>query len=306
MNEFTVVELPFNAEDLETLGTKAKFWFYSSDNKPTRDLFKFSWKTTGEHWSEKIAEQLCMLLKIPHAEYELGRSNGKLGVISKNLIPKNSRMVMGNEVLHAHSPGVYPKPNNETIVRVKEHTVNRILGTLDKSSILPPITEYDLGTLNAGDVFCGYLMLDTLISNQDRHHENWAIIVNNETAVKTLCPTYDHAASLGRELLDADRLLRLKTKDKNRQVSSFVKKARSEVFKFKNDKKPLTTIDAFYHAVRNRVNAKDYWLGQLEALSDGNIEHIFDRIPIDVMSQPAKDFAFKMIQENKKRLLNYE
>ncbi len=48
--------------------------------------------------------------------------------------------------------------------------------------ILPPVSDYDLKICKRGEMFLWLLLqLDALISNQDRHHENWAIMLNNET-----------------------------------------------------------------------------------------------------------------------------
>jgi hypothetical protein len=305
---YKVFDIIFYAEDLEQLGTKEKFWFLFSPEDSIKWLFKFSRKNTGEHWSEKVAEQLSELLQIPHVEYDLARYNGRLGIISKNVINDFERMVMGNEVLHNHSPNEYPIPEQgtEKYVRVKEHTISRVLGCLDRSNILPPKTDFDIGDLNAGDVFCGYLMLDVLISNQDRHHENWAIIVDNNTGEHFLCPTYDHAASLGRELLDEERDERLNTSDKNRKVNQFVCKARSELFNLKTDKKPLLTIDVFYNAVSKRNKARTHWVSRLQKLKEEEIRNIFSNIPDNIITETAKEFAVQMILENMKRLLEDE
>jgi len=305
---YEIVKITFAPEDLEQLGTKEKFWFRFEPTDTVRWLFKYSRANTGEHWSEKVAEQLCELLEIPHAKYELALCNGREGVITENMISDIGRMVMGNEVLHALSPNDYPSPiqNEEKAVRIREHTVSRVLGCLDRINITPPQSSLNTRALNSGDVFCGYLMLDVLISNQDRHHENWAIIINNEDSSKSLCATYDHAASLGRELLNKDRIDRLTTKDKQRNIKAFVKKARSEMFKLKNDRKPLLTIDAFYHAVEKRKLAKEHWLSRLEKLRREEIERIFSRIPSSMISKDARKFALEMTLENIKRLLEDE
>ena len=52
-----------------------------------------------------------------------------------------------------------------------------------------------------------YLLLDAVIGNVDRHHENWGILGKDvDGSVKgRLAPTFDHASSLGRELLDTGR-----------------------------------------------------------------------------------------------------
>ena len=217
---------------------------------------------------------------------------------------------MGNEVLHSSTSG-YPVPlqEGERVVRVREHTIPRVLGCLDKKSILPPPTDYNLHELNAADVFCGYLMLDALISNQDRHHENWAIMLNNRTGEQFLCPTYDHAASLGREMQDEERQERLTTKDRNRQIPCFVRKARSELFRAKsdpkNDKKlkPMTTLEAFQFAVEKRELARNHWLGKLRNLTEETIIEVFAKVPEHYISEVARKFAIEMVMENRRRLL---
>ncbi|EPZ5420233.1 hypothetical protein ACXOL9_002607 [Vibrio parahaemolyticus] len=303
---FEIKRLYVSPDDLEQLGTKEKFWFWFKGGT-RRWLFKYSRESTGEHWSEKIAEELCKELGIPHVTYEIAQMmlNERMGVVSPNVIPSSNRMIMGNEVLHADSPLNYPVPmeQNQKFVRVKEHTISRVLGCLDRTDVQPPKGWDCIDGLNAGDVFCGYLLLDALISNQDRHHENWAIVMDIESKEKYLCETYDHAASLGRELLDIERDERLKTKDKNRTVGKFVRKARSELFKFKTDKKPMLTTDAFFTAVEKREEAKKFWLSRLEGLSDDKIHEIFDKIPEEVITDTAKQFALQMVLENKNRLL---
>ncbi|AUV86188.1 HipA domain-containing protein [Vibrio campbellii] len=300
---FIVKELAcLNAVDLEQLGTKEKFWFNFKGNE-TKFLFKFSRDNTGEHWSEKVSEQLCHELGIPHAKYEMATLDGRFGIITPNMISTDCRMVMGNEVLHKDSPTHYPDSTN---VRVKEHTVSRVIGVLSSDKFLLPESEYDLSDLTAADLFCGYLMLDALISNQDRHHENWAIILDNSDGTMMLCPTYDHAASLGRELLDDERRDRLESKDRGRQIYTFVRRARSELFKLKKDKKPLKTDEAFWLSVEERPKAKEFWMHKLTELSDEKIERIFSNIPNTVISEVAREFAKQMVLENKKRLLQNE
>lgn len=307
--EYPIIELNVVPKDLESLGTKEKFWFkYSPEPQADSWMFKYSKGKTGEHWSEKCASELCHLLQLPHASYEIASVNGRFGVLTQNIIPRGYRMVMGNEVLHTRTADYpVPEPSHiaERVVRVREHTVSRVLGCLDREHIQAPDTLYDIKGLNAGDVFCGYLMLDALISNQDRHHENWAIMLNNETQECFLCPTYDHAASMGRELPEAQYVERLSTRDRNRTVQAFVLKARSELFKLKTDTKRLLTIDAFLLACDKRPNAKKHWLSRLEGVSDDDICNIFSRLPVRCATDYAREFATAVVIENKKRLLQH-
>ena len=83
---YPIIVVPDEAGDiLEQLGTKRKFWF--SDEHSDRYLFKQNRSegegATGEDWSEKIVSELCALLDMPHAEYELATWKGQHGSDSK-------------------------------------------------------------------------------------------------------------------------------------------------------------------------------------------------------------------------------
>lgn len=81
--KFQIVEVaPEDAQAQESLGTKEKFWI--KHDRLGLCLYKKSRSNTaGEDWSEKIAAELCELLKLPHAEYELATCNGESGIISR-------------------------------------------------------------------------------------------------------------------------------------------------------------------------------------------------------------------------------
>ena len=288
------------SSDLEQLGTKQKFWFFYHAENSSKWLFKYSRENTGEHWSEKIAEQICQLLGIPHVRYELATLNGSLGVISENAIDSECRMIMGNEVLY---------PNilcNEERRIEKKHTVARVLEFLESENVRVPVGDFGLKNQDAASVFCGYLMLDALIGNQDRHHENWAVIANDNDQIRVLCPSYDHAASLGRELTDETRHRRLNTRDSGYQVRSFVTRARSALFAESTDEKSLTTLDAFLVATERKSQVRQFWLARLKVLELVNFESILDRIDETMMSDVAKNFALQMLLENRDRLLKVD
>ncbi len=171
---------------------------------------------------------------------------------------------------------------------------------IPKESAPPDITT-------AKQVFLGYLMLDTWISNTDRHHENWATIRRFEKEVLTdrLAPTHDHAASLGCILLDDEKHERLMTKDKGRTVEAYVSssKARSAIFANETNTKPLTLIEAFQAASSHNPNATKIWLEKLENVTIDDITEIFERIPEQRISEVSKDFAIRLLEINRQRLL---
>ncbi len=83
---FPIIEIPPDApgED-EQMGTKEKFWF--DHDTFDRCLYKKARPNTGEDWSEKIASELCQLLQLPHAKYELATFEGNRGTISRYFLP---------------------------------------------------------------------------------------------------------------------------------------------------------------------------------------------------------------------------
>lgn len=299
--EFSIINVIYEQDSLEELGTKEKFWY--TDGNGDRYLFKKSRDLTGEHWAEKIAEEICKLLDIPHAHYDLAKYNGFDGVVSKDILHDSELdMILGNELLTSVD-NAYPNTPENQFIRVKEHTLDLVLSALE--GISPPIWPGLTGKtdMDAADVFIGYLMLDTLISNQDRHHENWAILKDRSSGDEFLCPSYDHASSLGCTERDEKRKNRLESNDKGYKVETFVEKAKGALYQSKGSKKPLKLREAFTLAADTREKAAQFWLQKLNQVTEDKFNSLLNRVPNGIISTTAKQFAMKMIAENRKYLL---
>lgn len=294
---YEVVDIPADAPvQFEQLGTKYKFWYLDEDDR--RVLFKQGRPGTGEDWAEVVCSEICELLGLPHAHYEFAKWKDQYGVISPSFVVKGNRLVLGNEIL----AGVDGYEAEKTY-RVKQHTVRLVLFVTGLERVQMPLGwEAPKGLEIASDVFVGYLMLDALVGNQDRHHENWGLIVGEQGLC--LAPTFDHAASLGRNESDQVREERLNTRDQMRSVERYVERAKSALYKNPNSPKPLTTLAAFNEAARLRKEAAKYWLDKLSSISSADFDRIFSNIPDSIMSQKAKEFARKMLVVNTRRLLN--
>lgn len=153
-------------------------------------------------------------------------------------------------------------------------------------------------------LFAGYLLLDAVIGNTDRHHENWgALLVGSKPRETILAPTYDHASSLGRELSDDKRSARLQARDEARGMEGYAAgpKALSAIYRV-GELHPMGTFDAFLASGEFLPEAKRVWLRRLERVQD----HLLDWVAcVDdrFMSDSAKKFAQELLRHNTQRLL---
>jgi hypothetical protein len=309
IDEFEVIEVPADAsEALEQMGTKPKFWF--SQEKLGKCLYKKARLGSGEDWAEKTAAELCELIGLPHAKYELAICNGEPGTVTPTFVPDNMGLVHGNEILSGILPN-YPLPESGSrrYSRVPNHTLEAVLLVMSVPSIELPIGwSPPTGIRTAADVFVGYLLLDTWIGNQDRHHENWGLLLKRKTATELratwfLAPTYDHASSLGRNEKDEKRKKKLTTKDRGNSMEAYVERCFSALFLREEDVSPLKTLDAFRLAGDKRPAAMKIWFDSLADVTSADTRLIFERIPRDRISESAIEFALKMLELNQGRLL---
>jgi hypothetical protein len=294
------------AEALEPLGTKRKFWFRDDHNR--RMLFKAEERGTGEDWAEKIACELCALVGLPHVQYELAlESDGqKPGVVCENCAPPPVALVLGNQLLFAVDPE-YPAGTPRKY-KVRQHTVEAVAEVL---SLLQPPPEQWMRGVPAGvdsalGVFAGYVMLDAWIANQDRHHENWGVLFDQTRPTGSqlaLAPTFDHGASMARNLTDSERQERLVTKDVNRQIPAFSRRARSAFYGESTPEKPMTTVEAWYALAGRAPEAAKVWLGRLAAIGPDSLRQLLEEVPPNRLSRIGRDFTLYLLLENQKRLL---
>jgi hypothetical protein len=238
-------------------------------------------------------------LGLPHAHYDLATFDGRLGVVSSNFVPAGGRLIPGNELLAK----VFTEYDEKPDYHCPQHTLTRVMAVLRSPRIEPPLDwDCPVGVEGAPGVFVGYLLLDALIGNQDRHHENWGLLKVPGRGL-TLAPTFDHASSLGRNEQDKARAERLATTDRGRSVAAYVQRARSGLYKTKTSKKAMTTLEAFSDAAGWHAGAAGYWCQRLDALSPVRLETIVQSMPASAMSELAGRFALQVMLENRIRLL---
>lgn len=286
----------YQYDDIEQVGTKEKFWCsHGQDKVLFKSIKSKRYMREGEDWAEKIACELAELLGLPHAKYELATYYGERGVISYNFISDNNGeyLTLGNELLQPFFGGLVDENPNiqyvEDVYKIMTETIQYV-----------PLEFTHAEIKTASEVFLGYLMFDVLISNQDRHNENWGCIVTLN-GKKHLAPSYDHGAGLGRNESDETRKNRLNTKDKGQSIENYVKKAKSQ-FKDPQTGKKLKLLECFEQYAMKEPNAKKAWLNRLNQISDDDIYAIIQKIPDKLMSEIAKTFTYQLILANKKSL----
>ena len=145
------------------MGSKPKFWYRPSDQE-VQWLFKYPQAATGQHWAEKIAAEIANSLHIPHAVVELAEFGESQGSVSKSFARGGRHLVHGNELLAAFMAYDPDKKFGQSA-----HTLDNILHCFDEAF------RSHIAAERAKQRFAAYIVLDALIGNTDRHHENWAI-----------------------------------------------------------------------------------------------------------------------------------
>ena len=150
-------------------------------------------------------------------------------------------------------------------------------------------------------------ILDGLIGNTDRHHENWMFFYHPELRSYQLAPSYDHGSSLGRELQDVSR--RITRSRSNILASDRVlnyllggDSPRGVYITSDSPKAPSPLVTARLlcrwhpHVVRP-------CLERLGAATECAFRDVLDRIPDEFASSVAKDSARRILIISREELL---
>lgn len=288
----------------EALGTKEKFWLVPRpgvllNSRP--HLFKIGRENTGENWSERVSCELARLIHLPCAEYELAEYEGRRGVLTERFIPDTGTMFLGNIILSRAVPSY---DNSKTYDQV-DYKLSRVFQILKGLRLKPPIAiDACAYGMDGVDYFVGYLIFDCLIGNTDRHHENWGIILNNVHGQVDLhlAPSFDHASCLGRNEQDSKRTFKLTTPDKRGSVEAYAGRTRSALYGGGLNSRPLGTRDLMVELASAFPNVTKLWSDRIATLTDRQFADIFARVPADWISEPATEFAIRMLRFNRQMI----
>ena len=266
----------------EEMGTKEKFW-YLDPRSGDWWLFKSPRTGTGEHWAEKISSELADLLGIDHAKTELATYQGDHGSVSASFVRTSQQLTHGNELLARSIEGYDGRKKfNHT-----DHTLDNIWRVLENA--LEHSEQARQARIRIGE----YLVLDALVGNTDRHHENWGLLKTalNDHFEESVAPSYDHASALGRELLDSRRATLLSTGG----VGRYVEKGRGAVYWAGDVSRALSPLELVRRTAAVYPEALQPVLSRVKSMHSVTVTDLVDRIPRDWMSRSARDVAITMI-----------
>lgn len=284
-DDFPILQLRTDSpEVIEQLGSKPKFWFrMPGDEQPW--LFKFTRENTGEDWSEKVASEVAHRLEIPAARVELAMFMGKRGCSSRSFVEtkKGFDLIHGSELLAGRVLGY----DRAKVRHQRDHSVPNIITAIEHT-FPPKQRAVELRTL------AGFIVLDAIICNTDRHHDNWALIrgpFGDGKVVHRVAPSFDHASSLGRELRDDKRRSLLAHK----MIGRYVAKAGGGIYWQSTDGGGANPLDLAVRAAREYPGFFRPWLERINRLQQAELEAIVSRVPADWMSLESKQFCLGLM-----------
>ena len=226
----------------------------------------------------------------------------QLGTISKSFVPdehewdKDFFFFHGWQVLHFENIGYNPNQK----FKQRGHNIKNIaraLGKLFAVNSREPLPGWD----DALRKLASYVLLDGLIGNTDRHHENWmvALVDDWEQIWIEIMPSFDHASSLGRELTDEKREQILKSGE----VGRYIKRGKGGIYVNSKDKRAPSPLQLARLLSRWKPGLTVETLNRIHDLSEQEVRRTIGRVPRAFMSDTSKKFAFQFIMSSKQELL---
>lgn len=282
---------------LRQTGTKVP-WLHKHSKLPSTGLRQ------GEDWAEVTATQVANLLGVPCAETMLCTRDGRPGSVSRSVKLPGYDLNDGSVILEvAGAPGYFPHIEGAKAVDPARPEVRRPGHTLANirlalAGVLAPEVFIGPSALSGFDVFAGYLILDALVANQDRHEQNWAVLTPQLLGPQPqLAPSYDHGGSLGYQLTDSKREPRLTS---HSMLEVWAMKGRAH--RFEHVPPAPTLVDHAAAALKMcSCEATQWWRQQLANLDLAPLHEALGA-GVPGMSVAAATFTSKLLDLNLRRL----
>ena len=271
------------------MGTREKFW-YSKPDDETNWLFKYPRSNAGEHWAEKIAAEVASAVGVRHAKVELAEFQDTRGSVAESFARGGRVLYHGNQMLEL----TVDDYELQEKFRESSHTLENIWKVIDSVFVESKAAK------RMKLFIAEYLVLDALIGNTDRHHENWGIIRRRagDGWRGFVAPSYDHASSLGRELLDERRDILL---TENR-VGDYAEKGRGAIYWSEEEQRGPSPLELVRRAAPTYPDLFRPAILKLARIDEKAFRQIVNRIPSDWMTSSARKFAIALMRYNYEKL----
>ena len=289
VNDLSIVDASgWDVDLLEPGGSDANVWLIDPETQG-RALFKpvvaKQNRRQGEDWSEKAVEQIAALIGVPTARIRMARRNGRSGLLSYDLA----------EGCELHTGAVLIGEIDSRLVPRARERLGHNLDNIHR--VLAPLSAAAIGGdgLTAFDQFCGYLVLDALVANRDRHEENWGVL-RDRSGRLTLAPSFDHGNSLAFNVTDDYRHRQL---DHDPFLTSWSQRGSADRFEGGRE---VTLVDFAHQALRLATSGcTDLWLGRLNDIGSQGWASAIE--PVPEMSEVCRTFCLQLLSTNQRRLL---
>ena len=267
----------------EAMGGKRKFWYRGPDHEADW-LFKYPRENTGEHWAEKVAAEIAARLRVLHGQVELAHLDGTRGTATRSFT-KGRQLFHGNQLLLKKVVDY----DADMVFGQSHHTLTNIWRVMEGFKGKDAVRR-------AKCRFAGYLVLDAVVGNTDRHHENWGLLLKRtETGWNgRVAPSFDHASSLGRELQDSarDRILQ------DDRVGRYAERGRGGIYWSEADRRGPSPLDLARRAASSEPEFFRHMAPKLKRLNEDVLLEVVQRVPPGWMSGSARQFAVELMRYN--------
>ena len=277
----------------EEMGSKRKGWVRVDDDAEPW-LFKYTRVNdgvpTGEAWAEKVAAEIAVAIGLPAARVELATLDGEVGCVSRQFAELS---VPGVELVHGSDllPGVVLGYDRTKRFRQADHTLENILDAV--AGVIPDAAQREAAFRR----LAGCVVLDALILNTDRHHENWALLRSRRSdgsLHQEVAPSYDHASSLARNEPAATLAQWMDDKQLDR-VAWYAQRGHGGIF-LRGDKRGANPLRLVMVAVRRWPRYFQPWLERVRSLDFSVVEGILRRVPEQTISPEHREFALALLR----------
>ncbi|PRO66357.1 HipA domain-containing protein [Alkalicoccus urumqiensis] len=256
---------------LQVSGTREKYWLKPDTGEDKRYLFKVPKVSNGEIWAEKVSSELGKELHLKMMHVEFAEQKERKGVILENFISNTEVMADGGEILSSILDEFNPWS-------LEQYSIENII-----TSLQPYNLEKD---------FIALCFFDSLIANQDRHCENWAIVLGHGSPV--FSPIYDNGASLG---FNAGHQKLEKLIKDERMFKGFTNRSKT-LIEVEGKKKPKVLELLNYLNVHYPSYTKDE-ISRIESMDPARLRDILNNVPVEVMSDLEKEWVVKLVTYRK-------